>query len=233
MGAILLCNAVQNQTYTILSAMPGIGMGCPHHFSRPLPSGDSLRHGRCRKTLGPTTPSRSVQSDQGSAHRIRLAGHGRISPVRILVQEKQESLEFFEVKGSKTRRVATVHGLAGDWSIFRRKIAFCQSTPAENMDLSPSRGPPQNLGQSPVNGYIGEPRHASGIVRLNRTEEGPRLERSSPSRGLWLSAEEHKPFGDQAARWPFSFRPSSLRPVWPPNRGLWPLRRGLGLRSCP
>ncbi len=34
----------------------------------------------------------------------------------------------------------SVHGLVGDWSIFRRKNDFCQSTVAENMDLSPSRG---------------------------------------------------------------------------------------------
>ncbi len=34
----------------------------------------------------------------------------------------------------------SVHGLVGDWSILRRKNDFCQSTVAENMDLSPSRG---------------------------------------------------------------------------------------------
>ena len=32
----------------------------------------------------------------------------------------------------------TVHGLAGDWSIFRREDLFCEKTSAENMDLSPS-----------------------------------------------------------------------------------------------
>ncbi len=37
-------------------------------------------------------------------------------------------------------RLVTVHGLVGDWSIFRRKNAFRQSTVAENLDLSPSRG---------------------------------------------------------------------------------------------
>ena len=31
----------------------------------------------------------------------------------------------------------TVHGLAGDWSIFRRENLSCEKTSAENMDLSP------------------------------------------------------------------------------------------------
>jgi hypothetical protein len=35
----------------------------------------------------------------------------------------------------------TVDGLSGDWSIFRRKDAFCRLTVGRKKDLSPSRSP--------------------------------------------------------------------------------------------
>ena len=41
----------------------------------------------------------------------------------------------------RLKRQVTVHGAAGDWSIFRPINAFSDKPLAENMDLSPSRCP--------------------------------------------------------------------------------------------
>jgi len=53
-------------------------------------------------------------------------------PSSIFLARKSDSPIEFDA-------AVTVHGLGGDWSIFRREDLFCEKTSAENMDLSPSR----------------------------------------------------------------------------------------------
>jgi hypothetical protein len=48
--------------------------------------------------------------------------------------------EAVTCSGFSVKIKGTLHGLVGNWFIFRRKDVFCGTSSAENTDLSPSHG---------------------------------------------------------------------------------------------
>ena len=78
-----------------------------------------------------------VQTGQQVVNRRSLCCHGAVLCRRKAIigdsRATGKALRFQECG----RVLVSVHSLDGNWSIFRREIAFGAKTSAENMDLSP------------------------------------------------------------------------------------------------